>query len=63
MLETEDINLMRDQFNAWMLGATARASGRPLAVNPYPSRSAKADAWENGWAQIDYSLKGSEDGQ
>lgn len=58
MLDHADVDVMRRQFNAWMLGAVARAAGtHKLSENPNPSRSAEGDAWENGWEQIDYSLE------
>ena len=51
-LKTNDIEILRAQFEAWMEGAEAGASGMDTHENPYPSRSAMGDAWENGCERI-----------
>lgn len=57
LLHTDDIDVIKDQFEAWMEGAKARAQGIELYECPYSGRSRKADAWENGWEQIDHNLQ------
>lgn len=59
-LETDDVNYMREQFEAWMDGARARARGIPFQSIPYPARTRKGDAWENGWEVVDLELRGAE---
>jgi len=57
MVNSPDIEVVRDQFEAWMEGATARAGMyRRGHENPYPPRTRKADAWENGWEVINHQL-------
>lgn len=58
LIETDDIEVLRDQFLAWMDGARARLIGVLLSENPHPERSRKGDAWENGWEVIDMDLEG-----
>ncbi len=55
-LDRDDIGLLRDQFEAWMSGARARAQGQTMQDIPHPARSNKGDAWENGWEVIDMEL-------
>ncbi len=57
MLHTKDIDVLRNQFEAWMDGAQAGARGEHTYDNPYLARSAKGDAWENGCERIRRSIK------
>jgi hypothetical protein len=49
MLKTDDIEVLRTQFAAWMQGVDARFLGIMESECPHPSRTAAGDAWENGW--------------
>ena len=60
LLETTDVDYMRQQFVAWMDGARARARGLTMQDIPHPPRTIKGDAWENGWEVIDLELASQE---
>lgn len=59
ILDTQNIEQLKAQFEAWMSGARSRARGLPLQEMPHPTRTAKGDAWENGWEVIDQELNDS----
>lgn len=56
MLESDDIEVIRCQFEAWMNGVHARFLGIGLHENPHPSRTAAGDAWGNAWGVTDRLL-------
>lgn len=49
LINTDDIELLRVQFRAWMDGVHACGAGIELYENPHTARSAAADSWGNGW--------------
>jgi hypothetical protein len=58
LLHSNDIEVLRDQFAAWMEGATAAARGElRLAENPHAERSRRADAWEHAFESISSALR------
>lgn len=57
LIKTDDIEVLRTQFQAWMDGVNARFLGMAVADQPHPSRSAAGDAWENGWDVCNQHLK------
>lgn len=56
-LDTDDVEILRLWFTEWMNGARAYMRGIPLSEIPHPARSARADAWENGWEVMEMEAK------
>lgn len=57
LIETDDIEVMRTQFQAWMDGVNARFLGLTVPECPHSPRTAAGDAWENGWDVCNQRLK------
>jgi hypothetical protein len=57
LIETDDIEVLRTQFAAWMEGVESRFLGLSVPDCPHEPRTAAGDAWENGWGVCDQRLK------
>lgn len=57
LLETDDIEVLRTQFRAWMDGVSCRFLGLQVSDCPHEPRTAAGDAWENGWGVVNRHLE------